>query len=83
MSDKKFDEVLVTVQGLGLAVNYEAEIIHRALLAEGIEVELVNDYPCTTPPGGGFESADAMLEHRNKHRKNSVKLVVEHRVWGG
>jgi hypothetical protein len=76
----------VIVRGPGGVINYEAEIIIRALKAEGFTVEVTNECP---EDHDGNVNVERMLEHRRNLRandlehKDNVVVVVDHLPWGG
>jgi hypothetical protein len=74
--------VRITVEGMGGGINFEMQIIEKALKEAGIEVEVINDaadWECSNEPGW-FERS---LE-RSKTKKNiRAVLKANHLPWGG
>lgn len=78
----------ITISGAGSTINFEVEIIKRALEAEGIIVEVKNDFP--NPDIDNMISVirerlsgNWGKDHDQPPIKKYVRIVAEHIPWGG
>lgn len=70
----------ITVSGSGGCINYEMEIIEKALRAAGLNVIVTNKFDWSDKE----EKVAALSEYYlKKPNKFSVKLVADHLPWGG
>lgn len=74
--------VHISVSGLGGGINFEMQLIEKALRDVGIEVEVVNDaadWGCSNEPGW----FDSVAEHIKSKGGHKVVLKAIHQPWGG
>lgn len=81
-------DISIYIRGPGSVISFEAEVIRRALLAEGYDVTLIDE--CRNEVEE--EGADNMLARRRelneKYRTEGesaglATIKVEHLPWGG
>lgn len=73
--------IKITVSGPGLAINFEVELIRKALEDAGISVEVENDHPAEDP--GAFIEHRKSLIAEQGNKPNQVVLIADHLLWGG
>ena len=74
--------VRITVEGLGGGINFEMQVIEKALRDAGIQVEVINDaadWACSNE-SGWFER---VLESRKSKGDSRAILSAIHQPWGG
>lgn len=74
--------VRITIKGLGGGINFEMQVIEKALKDAGIEVEVINDaadWVCSNEPGW-FER---VLKHNQEKGSRAAVLRAKHIPWGG
>lgn len=83
-------DVTVTVTGPGGIINYEVEVIKRALEAAHVRVEVINPHPDDNPEKMVQEIERRLTDDQwaapytwSKRITKSVKLVADHCPWGG
>jgi hypothetical protein len=75
-------DTTITVDGYGGVINFEMEMLQQALEAWGYKVIVVNQHPEDLPPEEMHEWCEERLYRVNK-TKQPIKLVANHRPWGG
>lgn len=74
--------VKVTVSGPGGCIDYEVEVIRRALEAEGLKVNVIDPHPFE--PNESFANIDELLAHcKTLSGSITVDLIANHIPWGG
>lgn len=74
--------VRITIKGLGGGINFEMQLIEKALRDAGIQVEVINDaadWVCSNQPGW-FEHVLEAAKTKGDHK---VVLTAIHEPWGG
>lgn len=74
--------IQITVRGPGGGINFEMQIIEKALRDAGIQVEVINDaadWVCSNEPGW-FER---VLEGVKSRGDSRAVLTAIHQPWGG
>lgn len=77
--------VTITVTGPGSCINVEVELIARALIHEGFNVTVVNEFPNT------LTEVQELIDRRrasviiSKEKTNGphIRIVADHQPWGG